>query len=127
MRAQKQVSRETLLRWWSLLIRGAIALAIINFVVALVVRVSGGNLHPLFSDSDAWLLFLVSSVSLLAQAGLMRLMQLTLLRSGAAPRPRQLRALMGATGRSHGRHAGRRRRVAMLDWRDSARPLLRGL
>ena len=55
MRPQKQVSRETLLRWWSLLIRGAIGLAVINFAVALVVRVAGGNLHPLFADPSTFL------------------------------------------------------------------------
>ena len=118
MRPQKQVSRETLLRWWSLLIRGAIGLAVINFAVALVVRVAGGNLHPLFADPSTWLLFLVSSLSLLGQAGLMRLMQLALLRDGPVRLPRKLRAAAGMSFRSHGRHLRRRQRVGMMDWRD---------
>lgn len=127
MRPQEQVSKDVLLRWWSLLIRGAIGLAVINFVVAIVVRVAGGNLHPLFSDPSVWLLFLISSISLLGQAGLMRLMQLALLRNVAAPRARSLRAVAGVTNRCHGRHTGRRRRVGLLDWRDGARAMLRGL
>ena len=91
MRPQKQVSRETLLRWWSLLIRGAIGLAVINFAVALVVRVAGGNLHPLFADPSTWLLFLVSSLSLLGQAGLMRLKQIkSILQSNRDQLPEQL-------------------------------------
>ena len=127
MRPQKQISKEVLLRWWSLLIRGAIALAAINFAVAIIVRLAGGSLHPALSEPSAWLLFLVSSISLLVQAGLMRLMQLALLRDAPSSRPRQLRAAAGLRSRRHGRHAGRRQRVGLLDWRDSARPMLRGL
>lgn len=59
MRPQKQVSNEMLLRGWSLLMRGAIGLAPIDFVVAMVVRVAGGSLHPLFSDPGVWLRSLV--------------------------------------------------------------------
>ncbi len=127
MRPQEQVSRQKLSRWWSLVIRGAIGLAVINVMVAIVVRVAGGSLHPLFADPSAWLVFLVSSLSLLGQAGLMRMMQLALLRNGSAPRPRKMRAVAGLTTRCHARHAGRRRRVGVLDSRGGARAMLRGM
>jgi len=64
--------REALLqRLWPWLMRLTVALALVNLVIALVVRLWGPSLHPAFVDTHTWLLFLVTGLSLGAQAFMM--------------------------------------------------------
>lgn len=109
--------REALLqRLWPWLIRLTAALAAANLVIAVVVRVWGPSLHPAFVDSHTWLLFLVTGLSLGAQAFMMRYVR-RVLGEGAGHddgasachvrlRRRWRRSLLGE------RHAACHRRVA---------------
>ncbi|WP_230970916.1 hypothetical protein [Nitrogeniibacter aestuarii] len=108
--------RETLiLRVWPWLTRLAVAMAVGNLLMAVVVRLWGPALHPVFVDPHTWLLFLVTGLSLAAQAGLMRYTQHVLMREAA-----NLQARLGARERHRRivhrktrllRHLGRHRRV----------------
>jgi hypothetical protein len=109
--------REVLLqRLWPWLMRLTVALALVNLVIALVVRLWGPSLHPAFVDSHTWLLFLVTGLSLGAQAFMMRYVRCVLGepggRDGGASanhvrlRRRWRRSLLGE------RHAACHRRVA---------------
>ncbi|MCB1890298.1 MAG: hypothetical protein KDH20_22020 [Rhodocyclaceae bacterium] len=71
-----------------------LALGGANLVLAVVVKMGGGDLHPLFSDPDAALLFLVTGLGLLAHAGLLVVLRWRL-RARTEPGSRPLRHLRG--------------------------------
>ena len=77
-----------MLRVWPWLTRVAVVLAVGNLLLALTVRLWGPAIHPVFVDPNTWLLFLVTGVSLSAQAALMRYTQHVLMREAAAVQAR---------------------------------------
>lgn len=103
------------LRVWPWLTRVAVVLAVGNLLLALTVRLWGPAIHPVFVDPHTWLLFLVTGVSLSAQAALMRYTQHVLMREAAAvqarlgARERQRRVVHRKTQGL--RHAGRHHRI----------------
>ncbi len=95
-----------------------------NLTVAVVVKLGGADLHPLFSDPDAPLLFLVTGFGLLAHAGLLAVMRWRL-RSTPASGRRPLRRLRGFMRLPiHADYAGQRGSARL---RRHARPLTRRL
>jgi len=76
--------------------RVLLAIGAANLVLALVVGIGGGGLHPLFSDPDAAWLFVVTGLGLIAHAVLLWLLRWRLwATASAATRPlRHLRAFM---------------------------------
>lgn len=103
--------REALLqRLWPWLVRLTAALACVNLGIAFVVRVWGPSLHPALVDTHTWLLFLVTGVSLGAQALMMGYVRRVLGEGTPAPhvrlRRRLRRSVLGM------RHAACHRRVA---------------
>jgi hypothetical protein len=103
--------REALtLRLWPWLKRLTLALAVINLLIALAVRLWGAGMHPAFVDPHAWLLFLVTGASLAGQALVMA----------------WLERLLTAEAAGVAVHGGRRRwrrqlRRPLLRWRHAAR------
>lgn len=104
-----------MLRVWPWMTRLSIGMAIVNLVLAVVVRFWGPSIHPMLVEPHTWLLFLVTGVSLSAQAWLMRY-TLRILRHEAA----QVQARRGARAKRRDtlhrtsaatRHRGRHRRV----------------
>lgn len=102
----------TLLRVWPWLARLTIALAVLNLVAALVIRIGGAALHPMFADTHTWLLFLVTGLSLSAQAVMMAITLRVLRSEGARPgiRRRVAHRAVRMPPPSE-RHAARHRRV----------------
>ncbi|QID16848.1 hypothetical protein G3580_03880 [Nitrogeniibacter mangrovi] len=103
-----------LLRFWPWVVRLAYGLAALNLVIALFVRTLGSRLDPAFADPHAWLLFVVTSASLAAQAFMMGYIQRVLRREQEparhdAPR-RRVRAQMSHPLQA-GRHASRHHRM----------------
>jgi len=84
-----------LLALWRAAERGLLVLASINLAGAALVKLLGASLHPMFSDPDAALLFLVTGLGLLAHAGVLALMRRRLNLPGAASAGRSLRRLRG--------------------------------
>jgi len=115
--------RDALLqRMWPWLMRLTTVLAVLNLVIALVVRVWGPSLHPAFVDTHTWLLFLVTGASLGGQALMMRFVRRVLGDEGDGARHRRLRRRCRRSLRG-GRHAACHRRVAHAaagGWRSGA-------
>ena len=64
--------RDTIIeRYWPLVVRMSFALALANLLAAILVAMGGARIHPLFSDPLAWMFFAVGGLALLAQSGMM--------------------------------------------------------
>jgi len=74
--------------------RGLLLLSAVNLVGAVLVRLLGASLHPMFSDPDAALLFLVTALGLAAHAMVLAMMRRRLDRPSASSQE-QLRRLRG--------------------------------
>jgi len=109
-----------MLKVWPRMTWVAMILAAGNLIMAVVVKLWGGWLHPVFADPHSWLLFLVTGASLGAQAALMRYTQHILMREAAnvqarlGARERQRRMMHRRTDRL--RHQARHRRMGGMLW-----------
>ncbi|MCB1907797.1 MAG: hypothetical protein KDH15_10530 [Rhodocyclaceae bacterium] len=64
-----------LLAWWRAAECALFALAAVNLLGAVLVKVMGRGLHPMFSDPDSALLFLATGLGILFHALLLALMR----------------------------------------------------
>jgi len=91
--------------------RVLLAIGIANLALALVVRIGGGGLHPLFSDPDAAWLFVVTGLGLIAHAVLLWLLRWRLwATASAATRPLRYVSDQRACARLRSRRRERARR-----------------
>ena len=71
----RPIAPTPLLAWWRAAEQVLFALGVLNLSGAVVVKLMGRGLHPMFSDPDAALLFLTTGLGILAHALVLVLMR----------------------------------------------------
>ena len=95
-RHRTEMAGSPLLAWWRAAEYVLYVLAVANLLGAILVKLMGRGLHPMFSDPDAALLFLATGLGILFHALLLALMRWRLCaEQGDSVRPlRRLRSFM---------------------------------